>query len=72
LLRSGDVPRTGIREAASVMEAASRERKRCRASLATALHRFGEVVKSSQKLDRFFTDLFIGRGRGGWIWLDWV
>ena len=41
------------------------------------------VVKNSQKLyppsskalrraGRFFTDFFTGRGRGGWIWLDWV
>jgi hypothetical protein len=30
------------------------------------------VVKKSQKLYRFFTDFFTGRGRGGWIWLDWV
>jgi hypothetical protein len=35
------------------------------------------VVKNSQKLYRFFTDFFTGRGRGrldlvgfGWIWLD--
>ena len=30
------------------------------------------MVKSSQKLYRFFTDLITGRGRGGWIWLDSV
>jgi hypothetical protein len=30
------------------------------------------VVKSSQKLYRFFTDFFTGRGRGGRIWLDLV
>jgi len=30
------------------------------------------VVKKSQKLYRFFTDFFTGRGRGGWIWFDWV
>jgi hypothetical protein len=30
------------------------------------------VVKKSQKLDRFFTDFFTGRGWSGWIWLDWV
>jgi len=30
------------------------------------------VVKNSQKLDRFFTDFFTGRGWGGLIWLDLV
>jgi hypothetical protein len=29
------------------------------------------VFKNRQKLDRFFTDFFTGRG-GGWIWLDSV
>ena len=29
-------------------------------------------IANAGKLDRFFTDFFTGRGRGGWIWLDWV
>ena len=51
--------------------------KRCRASLATALHM---VVKNSQKLDRFFTAVKSDRGgmvgfgltRFDWVGLSWT
>src|SRR5690349_13632453 len=61
---------------------AGERKRRRRSALPGALHMFWNwddvevvptvVVKKSQKLYRFFTDLFTGWGRGGLIWLDWV